>query len=165
MWNPAMITAERRGGKIHGWHRKYCLWVLGGRGTPENPGLMLGLVKGGSCRGIVWRIAPKHIENESQILWRREMLGEGYRPKWVSVDTDGGKVEAIAFAANTDHERYAGDVTEDQIVHSLATAEGILGTSCAYLHNTVFHLDELGIGDGPMHRLLARVDAYRQEKE
>ena len=160
MWNPAMHTAERRAGLIHGWHRTFCLWVPGGRGSPENPGLMLGLDRGGSCRGIVWRIAADGIASETVILWRREMIGDGYRPRWAKVATEQGDVTAITFVANTDHPRYARDLSTEKLVRTLATAEGRLGRSRDYLHNTVLHLDELGIADGPMHRLLTQVDAY-----
>ena len=163
MWNPAFRHAERRSGLIQGWHRRFCLWMPAGRGTRDNPGLMLGLDRGGSCRGIVWRIAARHVENETQILWRREMIGDGYRPHWVRAHTPEGTVSAITFTVNRGHDRYVRDLTETRIVRALATAHGRLGRARDYLHNTVVHLDELGIGDGPMHRLLALVEAYDED--
>src|SRR3546814_2176311 len=66
----------------------YCLWTPLGRGTPDNPGLMLGLDRGGSCRGIAYRLPPGRIEEELSIVWAREMLTDGYRPVWVRVRTD-----------------------------------------------------------------------------
>ena len=43
IWNPAFHHVERRVARVHGWHRQFCLWVKAGRGTPEQPGLMLSL--------------------------------------------------------------------------------------------------------------------------
>ena len=160
MWNPAIHTVERRAGLIHGYHRCFCFWVPGGRGTREKPGLMLGLDRGGSCRGIVWRIAADAVESETEILWRREMVTGGYRARWVSVQTPQGPLRAVTFVANRNHRRYVRDLDHETMVRSIATAEGNLGRARDYLHNTVLHLDELGIADGPMHRLLRAVDAY-----
>ncbi len=162
MWNPAIHTVERRAGLIHGFHRRFCFWVPGGRGTREKPGLMLGLDRGGSCRGIVWRIAAAAVESETEILWRREMITGGYRPRWVSVRTPKGRVRAVTFVANRNHERYVRGLDQMTMVRSIATAEGHLGRARDYLHNTVLHLDELGFADGPMHRLLLAVDAYEE---
>lgn len=163
MWNPAIHTVERQAGLIHGYHRRFCLWATGGRGTPEQPGLMLGLDRGGSCRGIVWRIAADAVDNETEILWRREMIADGYRSRWVDANTPGGTVRAITFVANRDHERYAGSLGEETMVRALAVGEGHLGRARDYLHNTVLHLDELGIADGPLHQLLEAVDAYEED--
>ena len=162
MWNPAMHTAERRAGVIHGYHRRFCLLMSGGRGTVEKPGLMLGLDRGGSCRGIVWRIAAADVESETEILWRRELISDGYVPRWVEARTPEGTVRAITFVANREQERYVRDLPESDVIRIMATASGQLGRARDYLHNTVVHLDELGIADGPMHRLLAAVDAYEE---
>lgn len=160
MWNPAIRQAERCSGLVHGWHRQFCLWMPAGRGSVDNPGLMLGLDRGGACRGIAWRIRAAHVENETRILWRREMIGDGYRPCWVRARTPAGPVPAITFTVNRGHERYVADLSETRTVQALATAHGRLGRARDYLHNTVVHLDALGIADGPMHRLLALVEAY-----
>ncbi len=103
------------------------------------------------------------IESESQIIWRREMLSGAYLPRWVKLSTDGGPLRAITFVVNRRHERYAGRLPEDELVRTLATAEGRIGRCCDYLHNTVLHLDQLGIRDGAMHRLLDLVNAYRAD--
>ena len=160
MWNPAFRHVEGRSGLIHGWHRRFCLWMPAGRGSPDNPGLMLGLDSGGACRGIVWRIAAAEVRNETRILWRREMVADGYRPRWVRAYTPEGPVRAITFTVNRDFDRYVQDLSEARTVQALATAHGRLGRARDYLHNTVVHLDELGINDGPMHRLLGLVEAY-----
>lgn len=160
MWNPAIHVVEKRAGTVRGWHRRFCLWMPVGRGSPDKPGLMLGLDRGGSCRGIVWRIAADVIDSETQILWRREMTAGGYHARWVTAQTDEGPVRAITFTVNRAYPAYARAITAEQTVDALALARGPLGRARDYLHNTVAHLDELGLQDGPLHRLLAEVDAY-----
>lgn len=160
MWNPAFHFAERRAGLLHGFHRSFCMWSAGGRGTPERPGLMLALDHGGSCRGIAYRIAPEQVEEELEIVWAREMAGYAYRARWVRVRTGDDIVRALTFVIDRRYIRYAGKVPRDVQVAHLATASGRLGSGLEYLENTVAHLDELGIGDGPMHDMLKRTRAY-----
>ncbi|MGE0256682.1 MAG: gamma-glutamylcyclotransferase [Alphaproteobacteria bacterium] len=159
MWNPAFHFAERRPGRVHGWHRRYCLWTPLGRGTPENPGLMLGLDRGGACRGVAFRIAPEQVEEETAILWTREMPARSYAPRWLPVHTPSGTVHAIAFTVRREHPRYAGDIDTETMARAIATASGRLGSCAEYLRNTVAHMDEIGARDSAMHRLLARVEA------
>ncbi|MDF2781230.1 MAG: ChaC family protein, partial [Geminicoccaceae bacterium] len=85
IWNPAFHFTLRRTGRIFGWHRRFCLWTHLGRGCPERPGLVLGLERGGSCRGVVFHIAPEVVEEELEIVWRREMISGAYVPRWVEV--------------------------------------------------------------------------------
>ncbi|NKB55389.1 MAG: gamma-glutamylcyclotransferase [Alphaproteobacteria bacterium] len=160
MWNPAFHYAEKRSGMIHGYHRSYCMWSPGGRGTPELPGLMLALDHGGACRGMAFRIAPEQVHEELDIIWSREMIGQAYEARWVPVKTQEGPVHALTFVINRDYIRYAGKVPRDVQAAHLATATGRMGSSMEYLENTVAHLDELGIGDGPMHDILKRARAY-----
>jgi hypothetical protein len=83
MWNPAFEFVEQRVGLVHGFHRRFCLWTHLGRGSPGAPGLMLALEPGGSCRGVVYRIAADAVATELEIIWRREMLSTSYVPRWV----------------------------------------------------------------------------------
>jgi glutathione-specific gamma-glutamylcyclotransferase len=157
IWNPAFHFVERRLGTIHGWHRRFCLWTTLGRGSPDCPGLMLGLDRGGSCRGIVLRIAREDVDVELDVLWRREMVSNAYVPVWVKVGTPDGPVEAIAFAINRSHERYAARMGEEQIADVIARAVGRVGPCRDYLLNTVEHLDQLGIHDRALRRLAEKV--------
>ncbi len=157
IWNPAFLHAERRVARVHGWHRRFCLWVKAGRGTPDNPGLMLSLESGGSCAGVVYRLAPGTERSELDVLWRREMFTMSYRPVWVVARTPDGPVHAVAFAANREHDRYAPGLDPDAIAHHLATGAGRLGRCCDYLFDTVAHLRELGIRDAALERLEAQV--------
>jgi len=161
IWNPAFHFAEKRIATVHGWHRRFCLWVQLGRGTPDNPGLMLGLERGGSCRGLVYRIAQPHTRTELEIVWRREMVAGAYRPRWVAARTPDGQVRAITFAINAGHDRYAGGLSDEEAAAAIATAKGRIGPCCEYLYNTVAHLDELGIHDRRLDWTRDRVDALR----
>jgi glutathione-specific gamma-glutamylcyclotransferase len=89
IWNPIFRYVERRVGTIYGFHRRFCLWVPVGRGTPDNPGLVLGLDRGGSCRGIAFRIAAADVPSELLLVWRREMIVGSYIPRWVRVEVTG----------------------------------------------------------------------------
>jgi glutathione-specific gamma-glutamylcyclotransferase len=157
MWNPALHVAETRPGIVHGYHRAFSLTMMMGRGSPECPGLMLVLDRGGSCRGLAHRIAAESVDSELRILWMREMLGGAYRPRWVTARTGAGPVQAITFVANPAHPRYCGKLAPEAVIDRIARAAGTLGTNRYYLFKLVEHLDTLGIADGPLHELARRV--------
>lgn len=160
IWNPAFRFAERRTARLFGFHRQFCLWARAGRGSPERPGLMLGLERGGSCHGVAYRIARAEVESELDVVWRREMLTRVYHPVWAAVRTPGGIEHAIAFVANRGHERYVRGLDDAQIAGLLASGAGPLGSCCEYLFDTVAHLRELGIRDRRLEALEAGVKAH-----
>jgi glutathione-specific gamma-glutamylcyclotransferase len=163
IWNPAFHFTDRLIGTVYGYHRRFCLWTHLGRGCPERPGLVLGLERGGSCRGAVFRIAPDAVEEELAIVWRREMISGAYVPRWVDVHTALGRLRAITFVINRDHEGYARFLPDDRVAEVIATAEGWLGPCADYLINTVDHLAALGIHDRPLKHLRAQVLAQRSK--
>jgi cation transport protein ChaC len=147
IWNPIVQFAERQTGIIHGYHRRFCLWTPLGRGTPDNPGLVLGLDHGGSCKGIIYRIAADVVEPELLLVWRREMIVGSYIPRWVKVSSNGRVIYAIAFVVNKQHRSYVGNAPQDLIIQHLATAAGVLGSCTDYLNQTVASLAEVKIYD------------------
>jgi cation transport protein ChaC len=157
IWNPTFRFVERRVAVLRGWHRRFCLWTPLGRGTPDCPGLMLALERGGSCRGVAFRIAAADAPVELDLLWRREMLSGAYCPRLVKLTTAKGPAEAVAFTINRRHPRYAGKLPEEAVAGVLATAKGMLGPCAEYLVNTVDHLRALGIEDRTLERLRARI--------
>jgi cation transport protein ChaC len=158
MWNPAIEVAESKKAHVRGYHRMFCLTLHVGRGTVEQPGLMLGIDRGGSVTGVAHRIAAGAVQSELSILWMREMLTGVYEPRWVNADVDGkGRTRALTFVINRYHPRYEGALAEDAAAARIASAAGPLGTNRDYLYRTAQHLAELGIEDGPMHALEARV--------
>lgn len=160
IWNPAFHFVEKRIARVHGYHRRFCLWTPMGRGSAQNPGLMLGLERGGACRGVMFRIAGEAAETELDILWRREMFTGAYRPTWVSARNHGEPVRAITFVINRETDRYAGRLSEDTVARHIATATGPLGACRDYLFETVRHLTELGIRDRRLEAMADRVRAY-----
>ncbi len=163
MWNPAFHHVERQVARIHGYHRRFCIWSHAGRGSADAPGLLLALEHGGSCRGILYRIAPAAIDHELDILWQREMIGGVYRARWVTARWGTQAVPAITFTVKRDHHRYAGRVAPVQAAAAIASAEGPLGTSADYLSQTVSHLEALGICESPLRALRDRVARIRGE--
>jgi len=161
IWNPAIEFAEKRCATVRGLHRKFCLRTHLGRGTPEQPGLVLGLDQGGCCRGVVFRIPKDIAETELDIVWRREMVTLAYRPRWLKAETAEGTVEAIGFVINRSHDRYCGGLPEDEVAETIARAYGFLGPCCEYLFNTVEHLRDLDMPDAGLERLARRVTAKR----
>lgn len=153
MWNPAMHYAESRPGLVRGWHRSYCLWAHMGRGTPDSPGLMLALDRGGSSVGLLFRFPAATAHAELLLPWRREMFTGAYLARWVRVDTDAGPIRAATFVANPAHPRYAGRLPEATIAARLAVARGSLGTCAEYLTHTLAVLRAHGRTDHRLERL------------
>jgi cation transport protein ChaC len=161
IWNPAFHFVEKRIARIHGYHRRFCLWTPLGRGSAENPGLMLGLEHGGACRGVMFRIAEEAVETELDILWRREMFTGAYCPTWVSARSGGDLFPAITFVVNRKNNRYTGRLPDDTVARHIATAAGPMGACCEYLFETVRHLAALGIRDRGLEAMAGKVRAQQ----
>jgi cation transport protein ChaC len=137
------------------------IWMQLGRGSPECPGLMLGLVPGGACAGVALRIERAAAATEFDILFRREMVSGSYDPRWVTVQIDGiaGPRKALCFLMNRAHERYAGRLSDATVADAIAHAAGPLGACRDYLDHTVAALGALGIDDKPLARMQKMVQA------
>ena len=159
IWNPLLDYDSRVPATLNGYHRRFCLWSRTGRGTPERPGLVLGLDHGGSCTGVAYRIPREKARCELRLLWRREMLSNAYEAHWMPVQTCVGEIRALTFVINRENANYAGDLSTDQLVEALSTACGRLGSSRDYLCQTVEGLLEHGVRDPLLDELHARVTA------
>ncbi len=160
IWNPEFPPAEDRIAHLHGWHRKFCLGPITiFRGCPDRPGLMLALDRGGSCRGVAYKVQPSRVRQDLIALLRREMplRPAAYAPRWSKVQTDDGPVTALLFPIDRRAAAYARGACEDQVITSLSTAAGDRGTMAEYLLNTVSHLQKRGIHDRYLWRLQSRV--------
>lgn len=153
MWNPEFDFAERRRAYLRGFHRSFCLYSRDYRGTPEQPGLVLGLDRGGSCHGIAYRLPLAELAETLDRIWAREMTGMVYRMRQVAVATADGSVTAHACIVRRASGDYAGRLSAEQMATILAHARGGRGTGRDYLANTVQHLDEMGIRDRLLHRV------------
>ena len=163
IWNPAIQYDTCQAVRAYGWHRKFCLWTLLGRGCPDRPGLLLGLLSGGSCSGLAIRIPPECVESELKILWQREMPNGVYRPIWVSVQRadSAEKLRALTFAMRCDHPLFADRLDQDEVAQIIALAEGRLGRCRDYLYQTYQALQQIGYHDRSLDALYRKVRAIR----
>lgn len=161
MWNPGFEHSGSHTARLYGWHRAFCVYSHRYRGTPDAPGLVLGLDRGGSCHGIVYRIARARARDTLSYLWDREMVLGVYRPRILTVRGPDGPVACHAFTVDRSHPQYAGGLPVDEMVRLIRQGTGLGGPNRDYLASTVRHLDVLGITDGPLHRLHERVEDNR----
>ncbi len=162
LWDPCFPIAEERVGTVHGWHRRFCLWLTRWRGTRERPGLMLALDRGGSCRGVLYRIAAdKRDAALGSLLWREMGATPPTNvPRWISVRSGGETLRAIAFVADPSGPAYAARLPDDKTVPVLALAAGHIGSCADYLHKTVRSLDSRAIRDRNLWRLQGKVEQF-----
>jgi glutathione-specific gamma-glutamylcyclotransferase len=165
IWNPLFHYAERRPALVHGLHRRFCLWSRMGRGSPEQPGLMLALEHGGRCHGFVFRIPAAQVRTELTLIWRREMTIGSYYARWIRARAGGETVRALSFVINRRARHYAGKLPTDEVVRILASASGRLGSAADYLFQTVDCLRSHGVNDSPLFELAQRVSALHARAE
>lgn len=165
MWNPGFPAVEIRQAHLRGYHRRFCISSHHYRGTPENPGLVLGLDRGGSCHGIAFRVAATNVPETLRYLWEREMITRAYRPKLLTLNlaakddhTPPLKVCACTFVVDRKHEQYRGQLDETATVALIASGVGSNGSNREYLSNTVDHLRALGIHDARLETLRRQVE-------
>lgn len=161
IWNPEIEHVEERVAKLQGWRRSFCLKLTRWRGTPEQPGLMLGIDRGGSCKGLALRLPDGDRREQLGKLFRREMTAKPstYRPRWLRLSTADGPLTALGFVINRKGMAYAGPLAEAEVVTMLSTACGHWGSCADYLHNTVANLEARGIHDRYLWRLQQLVAA------
>jgi len=162
LWNPLFPFAESRPATLRGLHRRFCLYSLASRGTPSQPGLVLGLDRGGACTGVVYRLPAPLAMDELHLLWRREMVLGAYRPRWVRVRSGERVIVALAFVVRHAHPQYAGKLTQDEKARLIATSKGAFGSSLDYLERTRVALVTHGIIDPYLEGLAAKVAALRR---
>jgi len=161
MWKPDLVYDGKAVGRVGGYHRRFCLWQKRSRGNRHNPNLMMALDAGGSCCGVVYRVAGPDVESKVATTWRRELVGDGYRPRWVKVRTQDGPVTAVTFVANRGNdERYTGRLPDEVVARFIAEACGERGSGAEYLLETVLALEQLDIHDSRLWRLQRLVAGY-----
>lgn len=160
VWRQEFEAVERRDAAVHGWHRALRMRSRVNRGTPERPGLVFALLPGGSCRGVVYRLARERLDDELNALWAREMPTGVYDPRWLPCRTHQGMVQGLAFTLSRRSEACLPKLDDEQMLHVLRHARGRYGSTLEYLVETGRALQAHGVHDREIQRLvgLARRD-------
>ncbi len=159
MWRPGFEYVSVEPAVLDGWHRDFCVYSRHWRGTPERPGLVLGLDAGGSCRGLAFRVAAARRRAVIDYLDERELIGYAYAARTLAVRcADGRVVDAYTFVADTGHRHYAGRLPIERAAAIIMDAEGCAGLNRDYLINTIRHLEQDGFAEPELHALLVEVE-------
>jgi cation transport protein ChaC len=163
MWRPGFPFIERRSAVIHGRRRAFCIYSVHHRGTPQRPGLVLGLAPGGAARGAAYRVSEADWPETYAYLREREQPTETYFEAWATVRLGGWAAPALVFLSDRNHPQWAGDLTLEAQARLIAGASGLSGRNIDYLRDLVLHLREEGVADRNMETLLTRVEALEAE--
>lgn len=164
MWRPGFEHLERRLATVHGFHRAFCVYSHWHRGSPERPGLVLGLDRGGACRGAAYRVAAEQADAVIAYLDARERVTDIYHQHWVTARSSDGHVRALTYVPRPrSHIQYAGKLPPETAAQLLAHGVGNSGPGWEYIEHTVGHLIEEGIHDPHLIDLRERVRGIRGE--
>jgi len=166
MWRPGFDFLERRNARLVGAHRALCVYSFVHRGTPERPGLVLGLDRGGNCRGIAYRVAKGKRTATIDYLRGREQVTMVYREAWrrVWLDSDPKQsVHALCYMVDRGHRQYAGRLTLTEQMHFVRQGHGRSGPCREYVLATVKALEGLGVRDADLHTLGERIKGIHEQ--
>jgi cation transport protein ChaC len=163
MWRPGFDFAERQLAWLRGYHRALCIYSHVHRGTPQRPGLVLGLDRGGSCRGVAFRIEPSKAQATIDYLRAREQVTSVYVERRVRVRLDDAReVEALTYVVDRRHVQYAGKLPLETILEHVRAGVGQSGDNPAYVLNTHRHLAELSLRDAVLAHLVRALGLEEQ---
>ncbi|MEM7742143.1 MAG: gamma-glutamylcyclotransferase [Pseudomonadota bacterium] len=165
IWNPGFDYVERRIARLDNFARRFALRSRHYRGTPEKPGLVLGLdwAPGESCTGVAFRVCPTKDRIVRDYLVERELVSYAYFETRYPVELlcqgpgQGERPEALCYVVDRSHQQYAGGLDADEQSRIIADAVGPSGPNAEYLHNTMEHLEEMGIPDPVLIDIAARI--------
>ena len=158
IWNPQCHFVESVPALLKGWRRSFCMRLIAGRGSPEQPGRMLSLTPGGETKGLALRFVEENLEQELLMVWLREMVGGSYYPDWAELQlVDGRKAQAIIFRAHPQNELHENDDSIETIYPLISKAKGILGTNRDYVINLNNALEEHGFEDDYVGALVKKL--------
>jgi len=160
MWRPGFDYSKRALAVVHGYHRSLCIFSHVHRGTPQCPGLVLGLDRGGSCQGVAFHVAGAHRADTIAYLRARELVTAVYVERMVRLRfTEGGEAKALAYVVDREHEQYAGRLPTEEIARVVAEGVGASGDNPSYVRNTYEHLARLGVRDDALAEIVRALDA------
>jgi cation transport protein ChaC len=158
MWRPGFDFIEQVPARLIGEHRALCVYSFDHRGTPEKPGLVLGLDRGGACRGIAFRVRGELRQATIEYLRSREQTTHVYREVMRSVWLDNearGRVSALAYVVDRGHVQYAGRLTLAEQLHYVRQGHGRSGDNRDYVLSTIKSIEAQGFRDPQLHQLAA----------
>ena len=148
IWRPGFAYLESVTARLHGYHRSLCIFSHVHRGTPERPGLVLGLDRGGVCRGVAFRVAAAQAQATIAYLREREQATAVYLERRLPVKlADGRAVTALLYVADRKHLQYAGRLPPEQILELVRHGVGASGENPDYVLQTHDHLRRMGVLD------------------
>jgi glutathione-specific gamma-glutamylcyclotransferase len=163
MWRPGFAFVEQRRARLRGLHRRLCVYSHVHRGTREHPGLVMGLDRGGACRGIAYRVEAADWPETLAYLRAREQVTNVYlevmRPVHIMGD-NAREVTAVAYAVDRKHPQYAGKLDVEAQLEFVAQGHGISGACTDYVLSTARHLHDLGVEDRLLQALAHRLSSY-----
>jgi cation transport protein ChaC len=160
MWRTGFDYLERRQARLLGAHRALCVVSHIHRGTPERPGLVLGLDRGGSCRGVAFRVAAANVSSTLAYLQERELVTKVYKEAVRPIDLLEGaseRVPAHCFLVDRSHQQYGGKLSLEEQLRLVRQGHGRSGANPEYVMETVKHMRELGIRDPALEWLAERL--------
>ena len=164
MWRPDFPFVERTEARLVGAHRALCVYSFVHRGTPERPGLVLGLDHGGTCRGLAYRVSVKKRADVIAYLRKREQVTSVYRevirPIWLRSEP-AQRVPGLCYVVDRGHPQYAGRLSLEQQLHHVRQGHGQSGANRDYVVATVAALEQLGYRETELHRLAALLGGQR----
>ena len=156
MWRPGFDFVEQVPARLIGEHRALCVYSFDHRGTPEKPGLVLGLDRGGACRGIAFRVAAKRRDDTIEYLRGREQTTHVYREVMRSVwlgNEARERISALAYVVDRGHVQYAGRLSLNQQLRYVRQGHGRSGNNRDYVLSTVMSIEAQGFRDPQLHQL------------
>jgi glutathione-specific gamma-glutamylcyclotransferase len=162
MWRPGFDYVERVPARLIGLHRALCVYSFVHRGTPERPGLVLGLDRGGMCRGIAFHVAAAAREKTIDYLRAREQVTTVYLETMRRLELEEParrQVQALCFTVDRSHVQYAGRLTLEQSLHHVRQGHGRSGPNRDYVIDAVTALEALGYRETSLHLLAERLKA------
>jgi glutathione-specific gamma-glutamylcyclotransferase len=160
MWRPGFDFLECRHARLVGAHRALCVYSFVHRGTPERPGLVLGLDRGGNCRGIAYRVAAAKRSATIDYLRAREQVTRVYRETWRTVwldDDPQQSVQALCYMVDRGHRQYAGRLPLERQLHFVRQGHGRSGNNRDYVLAAVKEIERQGYRDKDLHLLAGRL--------
>jgi glutathione-specific gamma-glutamylcyclotransferase len=165
MWRPDFPFVERIEARLIGAHRALCVYSFVHRGTPERPGLVLGLDRGGACRGLAYRVSAAERATTIGYLRAREQVTSVYReavrPVWLKGEPQRG-VQALCYLVDRGHPQYAGRLSLEQQLHHVRQGHGQSGANRDYVIRTVAALEKLGYRETELHLLAQRLSGAHE---